>query len=129
MGRERRFENEVLMFDSQIGLGFSAAKVPLNRLPGWEQDSWAYHGDDGYSFCQTASGKAYAQKFGFSDVIGCGVNFKTRCAFYTKNGHYLGKFVAQFAFRPFAQSCTRHCISGHRHRERVVPINWHEEAR
>ena len=72
-------------------MGFSAAKVPLNRLPGWEPESWAYHGDDGYSFCQTPSGKSFGSKFGFGDVIGCGINFGTGNAFYTKNGLHIGK--------------------------------------
>ncbi|KAF2839409.1 ran-binding protein [Patellaria atrata CBS 101060] len=73
-----------------IGVGFSAKGVPLNRLPGWEPRSWAYHGDDGYSFCQTAQGKAYGPKFSTTDVIGCGINFRTNSAFFTKNGIYLG---------------------------------------
>ncbi|KZF24307.1 SPRY domain-containing protein [Xylona heveae TC161] len=73
-----------------IGVGFSGPNVSLNRLPGWEPESWAYHGDDGFSFSCTASGKAYGPKFSTSDVIGCGVNFRTGCAFFTKNGVYLG---------------------------------------
>lgn len=66
--------------------------MPLNRLPGWETDSWAYHGDDGYSFSQTASGKNYGPKFGFGDVIGCGINYRTGTAFFTKNGVHLGRW-------------------------------------
>lgn len=77
--------------DAFIGVGFSGRKVNLNRLPGWEADSWAYHGDDGYSFACTASGKAYGPKFAAQDVVGCGVNFKTGNAFFTKNGVYLGE--------------------------------------
>ncbi|KAF2091266.1 ran-binding protein [Saccharata proteae CBS 121410] len=73
-----------------IGIGFSGANVDLNRLPGWEPHSWAYHGDDGFSFCCTASGKSYGPKFTSLDVIGCGVNFKNKSAFFTKNGVYLG---------------------------------------
>ncbi|KAJ9646405.1 hypothetical protein H2199_002454 [Coniosporium tulheliwenetii] len=73
-----------------IGIGFSGRRVNLNRLPGWEPESWAYHGDDGFSFCCTASGKAYGPKFSSLDVIGCGVNFRTNCAFFTKNGVNLG---------------------------------------
>ncbi|KAK5000864.1 hypothetical protein LTR66_000353 [Elasticomyces elasticus] len=73
-----------------IGIGFSSSKVPLQRLPGWEPESWAYHGDDGYSFACTASGKPYGPRFSTQDVIGCGINFRTGCAFFTKNGIMLG---------------------------------------
>ena len=78
--------------DGLIGIGFSNRKVSLNRLPGWEADSWAYHGDDGNSFACTASGKAYGPKFSAQDVIGCGLNFRTGNAFFTKNGVYLGMY-------------------------------------
>ncbi|KAL1302833.1 hypothetical protein AAFC00_003166 [Neodothiora populina] len=74
-----------------IGIGFSNQKANLNRLPGWEPESWAYHGDDGYSFACTASGKQYGPKFSSLDVIGCGVNFKHATAFFTKNGQFLGE--------------------------------------
>ncbi|EME46520.1 hypothetical protein DOTSEDRAFT_70504 [Dothistroma septosporum NZE10] len=77
--------------DGYIGVGFSGRKANLNRLPGWEGDSWAYHGDDGYVFSCSASGKAYGPRFGSQDVVGCGVNFRTGDAFFTKNGNYLGK--------------------------------------
>ncbi|WPH04822.1 Hypothetical protein R9X50_00771900 [Acrodontium crateriforme] len=77
--------------DGLIGIGFSSKKANLNRLPGWENDSWAYHGDDGYSFACTASGKSYGPKFSSNDTIGCGVNFRTGTAFFTKNGVYLGE--------------------------------------
>ena len=30
-----------------ISIGFSGSKASLEKLPGWEPDSWAYHGDDG----------------------------------------------------------------------------------
>lgn len=75
-----------------IGVGFSGAKVALSRIPGWEPDSYAYHGDDGQVFSNTTSGKNYGPKFGTLDVIGCGINFRTNTAFFTKNGHMLGKY-------------------------------------
>lgn len=74
-----------------ISIGFSGPKVPLNRLPGWEPESWAYHGDDGMTFQSTSPGKPYGPKYSSGDVIGCGVNFRTGYAFFTKNGNHLGK--------------------------------------
>ncbi|KAH4048375.1 protein SSH4 [Parastagonospora nodorum] len=72
-----------------IGVGFSGAKVALSRIPGWEPDSFAYHGDDGQIFSNTTSGKQYGQKFSTLDVIGCGINFRTNTAFFTKNGLFI----------------------------------------
>ncbi|KAI9682153.1 MAG: hypothetical protein M1817_000207 [Caeruleum heppii] len=75
---------------SLIAMGFSGPDVDLHRLPGWEHDSWAYHGDDGRSFCGQSTGRDYGPKFSTSDVIGCGINFRTGNAFFTKNGLCLG---------------------------------------
>jgi SPRY domain len=69
-----------------IGIGFCRATVTLNRLPGWEPDSWGYHGDDGHSFCCQGIGKSYGPTFTTGDVIGCCINFRKGIAFYTKNG-------------------------------------------
>lgn len=62
----------------------------MNRLPGWEPDSWGYHGDDGNAFSSHGPGKNYGPQFAFNDVIGCGVNFHNSTAFFTKNGVHLG---------------------------------------
>ncbi|KAF0345980.1 SPRY-domain-containing protein [Gigaspora margarita] len=29
-----------------IGIGFCEKEVDLNRMPGWDYGSWAYHGDN-----------------------------------------------------------------------------------
>ncbi|KAA6416144.1 MAG: hypothetical protein FRX48_00863 [Lasallia pustulata] len=78
------------MIGSMIGVGFSGSKASLERLPGWEPDSWAYHGDDGKSFAGESTGKSYGPTFTTGDVVGCGVNFMTKTAFFTKNGVFLG---------------------------------------
>lgn len=77
---------------SMIGIGFSSKKASVERLPGWEQESWAYHGDDGKSFFgeSQGQGRQYGPTFGANDTVGCGVNFSTGCAFFTKNGVFLG---------------------------------------
>ncbi|KFY27615.1 hypothetical protein V493_03394 [Pseudogymnoascus sp. VKM F-4281 (FW-2241)] len=76
--------------EDSIAIGFSTKDVPLSRPPGWEPNSWAYHGDDGHSYCCQSSGKVYGPTFTTDDVIGCGVNFHTGSAFFTKNGNHLG---------------------------------------
>lgn len=70
-----------------MSIGFSGKNVPLSRPPGWEPDSWGYHGDDGDIYSGHNVGKTYeAQTFGPPDTVGCGVNFRTGEAFFTKNG-------------------------------------------
>ncbi|KAI7860177.1 hypothetical protein BDC45DRAFT_493801 [Circinella umbellata] len=76
--------------DGFIGMGFCSAKNGLDRLPGWDKDSWGYHGDDGHSFEESGTGKSYGPRFSTGDVIGCGINMADETAFYTKNGTYLG---------------------------------------
>lgn len=73
-----------------IGIGFCRSGVLLTRLPGWEADSWGYHGDDGHSFCSQGTGKDYGPRFTTNDIIGCAINFGTGECFYTKNGMHLG---------------------------------------
>ena len=73
-----------------IAIGFSSSKVPLEKLPGWQPDSWAYHGDDGMTFCCESTGKKYGPTFTTNDIVGCGVNFMKGSAFFTKNGVLIG---------------------------------------
>ena len=76
--------------EGMIAIGFSTQKASLERLPGWESESWAYHGDDGKTFFGEATGIRYGPTFTVGDVIGCGINFNTGQAFFTKNGVDLG---------------------------------------
>lgn len=76
-----------------IGIGLSAQKVALNRLPGWEPDSYGYHGDDGYAFRDNSTGKQYGPKFASGDVVGCAINFRTGVSWFTKNGNALSESI------------------------------------
>jgi hypothetical protein len=81
---------------SCIGIGFCSPKASLSRAPGWEAESWGYHGDDGIACAATSQGKTFGPRFNREDVIGCGVNFRTGVAFFTKNGVHLGKTTESF---------------------------------
>ncbi|KAI8922040.1 ran-binding protein 9-like protein [Powellomyces hirtus] len=81
--------------DGYIGIGLCTQSVQLNRLPGWEDSSWGYHGDDGQTFCGSGPGRAgegrpYGPVFTTGDVIGCVVNFMNKSISFTKNGVWLG---------------------------------------
>ncbi len=76
---------------SIIGIGFGHVDYPLSGMPGWKPVSWGYHGDDGKKFDQIGGGTDYGPTYGAGNVVGCGVNFTTNSAFFTRNGQYLGK--------------------------------------
>lgn len=76
--------------DGYMGIGLTAQNFKSNRLPGWDKQSYGYHGDDGNSFSSSGNGKSYGPTFTTDDIIGCGVNLVTNSCFYTKNGHNLG---------------------------------------
>ena len=60
-------------------------------MPGWYHGSWGYHGDDGLKYPNYVVGEPYGPTYGTGDVIGCGVDFESGIAFFTKNGEKLGK--------------------------------------
>ncbi|XP_017006066.2 ran-binding proteins 9/10 homolog isoform X2 [Drosophila takahashii] len=73
-----------------MGIGLTAQQFRMNRLPGWDKQSYGYHGDDGNSFSSSGNGQTYGPTFTTGDVIGCCVNFINNTCFYTKNGVDLG---------------------------------------
>lgn len=81
-----------------MGIGLSEKSVSLNRLPGWDQTSYGYHGDDGNFFSSSGKGVEYGPTFTTGDVVGCGLNFVTRELFFTKNGQHLGNFFLSWRF-------------------------------
>ncbi|XP_073847976.1 ran-binding protein M isoform X2 [Musca autumnalis] len=73
-----------------MGIGLTAQQFRMNRLPGWDKQSYGYHGDDGNSFSSSGHGQSYGPTFTTGDIIGCCVNFVNNTCFYTKNGTHLG---------------------------------------
>ena len=73
-----------------IGVGFCEDHVPLDRMLGWDQGSWGYHGDDGKVFAG-GFGSKFGTPYGKNETIGCGVNFEKETAFFTKGGKLIGE--------------------------------------
>lgn len=73
-----------------VGIGFADKKFKVTRQPGWEPNSYGYHGDDGKKFHSNGLGESYGPTFTTGDVIGAGILMEKQEIFYTKNGEYLG---------------------------------------
>ncbi|KAG5751047.1 hypothetical protein H9Q70_006325 [Fusarium xylarioides] len=75
-----------------LGIGFCAWDIEEDRMPGWFERSWAYHGDDGLLFVDSGDGDLPSRDFGeqgvfgSNDVVGVCLNMKTGQGFCTKNG-------------------------------------------
>jgi hypothetical protein len=86
----------------RVSLGLGNPGQRLDARPGLHTtaDSWGYHSDDGRIFSISIlenldlGGPTYT----FGDTIGLGVLPRRRCAFFTKNGRFLGISVWFFTF-------------------------------
>lgn len=82
--------------DTAIGLGLGHYQYPLDRMPGWNNNSIGYHADDGRLFHQNGFGKAFGPLCTTGDRMGCGIDFDTDVGyeyvnvFFTKNGKQVG---------------------------------------
>eukprot|EP00798_Chlamydomonas_sp_ICE-L_P022439 gene22438-29551_t len=69
-----------------LAIGFSDKGFRCTRQPGWEANSYGYHGDDGHKFGGSGKGEEYGPLFGSDDTVGAGIIWSTRDIFFTKNG-------------------------------------------
>jgi hypothetical protein len=81
--------------DGYIGIGICTSVMQLTRLPGWERNTFGYHGDDGNLFRGSGTGKPYGPTYTTADVVGCCVNFINNTLFFTKNGIPLGEAATE----------------------------------
>jgi hypothetical protein len=62
-----------------------------SRMPGWDQLSYGYHGDDGGIFHSSGGMlKQFGPKYGPGDTVGCGIDYVSKGIFFTLNGTFLG---------------------------------------
>lgn len=78
-----------------VAVGLATKAFELKRLPGWDNDSYGYHGDDGAIFHGRGRQLAtYGPSFGAGDTVGCGIDYMSRSIFFTLNGVYQGTAFA-----------------------------------
>ncbi|GBC05384.1 hypothetical protein RclHR1_00620024 [Rhizophagus clarus] len=104
-----------------IGIGFGVHSAFLWKLPGWEPNTFGYHGDDGKKFRSSSSmGNNYGPPFTTGDTIGCGINFFNKTAFYTKNGICLGEAFNEINLSDY------YPMIGLRSRNECIEVNFGE---
>ncbi|CAG8757506.1 1436_t:CDS:2, partial [Gigaspora rosea] len=82
----KKMSNQV----NTIAIGLSTTPYPYFRLPGYHENSVAYHSDDGRKFHNDSDGGVtYGPTWGKGDTIGCGYRPKNGVVFFTKNGEDL----------------------------------------
>ncbi|XP_052189631.1 ran-binding protein M homolog [Diospyros lotus] len=74
----------------QIGIGFITEGFRMRRQPGWEPNSYGYHGDDGFLYRGLGKGEAFGPTYTAGDTVGCGINYASQEFFFTKNGIVVG---------------------------------------
>ncbi|KAK8929334.1 Ankyrin-3 [Metarhizium anisopliae] len=84
----------------RFAVGFCREDTPLGSEADSSWGAWWYHGGNGHFGNQgDYVNPNCGPKYGEGDVIGCGVNFKHRTAFYTKNGEIIEYMASGLAFQ------------------------------
>jgi serine/threonine-protein phosphatase 6 regulatory ankyrin repeat subunit B len=77
-----------------IGIGFTDEDFKNNRQPGWESNSYSYHGDDGNLFHEPwMPGIEFGPTFSTNDIVGAGIDHLKQKIFFTKNGKLVGRYI------------------------------------
>lgn len=73
-----------------IAIGFTSEHFKMRRQPGWEANSYGYHGDDGLLYRGQGKGEPFGPTFTSGDTVGAGINYASQDFFFTKNGKLVG---------------------------------------
>lgn len=74
-----------------ISVGFGTSGFRTNgKQPGWDYNSFGYHGDDGCIYWGSGEAQSWGPSFSAGDTVGCGLDCGLRAVWYTLNGRFLG---------------------------------------
>lgn len=87
------FDNiaKLLTLSRLIAIGLASHICSLLTFPGWDEDSWGYHGDDGNKYGRGLEGEDYGETFTTHDTIGCLWNVQRGDIYFTKNNVSQGR--------------------------------------
>jgi hypothetical protein len=75
--------------EESISIGYGSLNLPINTNPGWNNESFGYHLDDGSFQCDQIFYKNVGPKYNQNDVFGAGIIFLSKNyyrPFFTFNG-------------------------------------------
>ncbi|KAL7531585.1 hypothetical protein ACHAWF_003835 [Thalassiosira exigua] len=76
--------------DECIAIGLSNQSFAIeSKMPGWDGESYGWHGDDGGFYHGQKMNLQPGPSFGAGDTVGCGFDYSKRTMFFTKNGVFL----------------------------------------
>ncbi|BBN00100.1 Ran-binding protein 9/10 [Marchantia polymorpha subsp. ruderalis] len=78
-----------------ISIGFTDENFKMSRQPGWEPNSYGYHGDDGLLYHGRGRGDSFGPTFTTGDTVGAGINYAAQELFFTKNGKLVGTHIKE----------------------------------
>ncbi|CAM8992640.1 unnamed protein product [Rhodiola kirilowii] len=67
----------------QVAIGFTTDSFKKKRQPGWEANSFGYHGDDGVLYRGHGRGDPFGPTYTTGDTVGCGINYALQEIFFT----------------------------------------------
>lgn len=75
-----------------MAIAIAAKTYAINRLPGLNPHSWAYHSDDGQIWQEGESTEGYGA-FRLGETVGCGVDIASGIGFFTREGVRNGSWI------------------------------------
>ncbi|CAM6061554.1 unnamed protein product [Sphagnum tenellum] len=78
----------------RISIGFTGEYFINYEHPGWESNSYGYHGDDGALYHEPLEAdNDFGPKFSTDDIVGAGIDHLKQKIFFTKNGELVGHSI------------------------------------